>query len=268
MEWWLLLLLALVQGLTEFWPVSSSAHLVLVPHLLGTPDQHRSIDVALHLGTLLALLVYYRRECLDMLGAVGNRCSAGRLGERNDEQWRWFLLLVVASIPIATLGGWVAQLEIPRAPVWVGWASLGFGLLLGLSAMRKRFVIHKAADISMVQALLVGGLQVLALMPGVSRSGIVLTACLLLGMIPRLGVRFALLLGVPAIAGAVLWELAHLPGSIWQYGDFWLAAGLSGVIGLAGIGILVGVVERLGVWPFVVYRLLLSGAILLIYTGA
>ncbi len=258
-----LIVLALVQGITEFLPISSSAHLVLLPALTGWPDQGLEIDIAVHLGTLGAVLVYFRRDVTRMIaGAAG--LARGRL----DGDGRLALQVVVASLPVVAAGALVSQWAFAEARdlrllTWVIAAtSIGFGLLLWL--VDARAPSHRRlADLGWGAVLVVGIGQALALVPGTSRSGAAMTAGRLVGLSRRESARFALLLGVPAILGAAVLAL----GAIAAAGDAVLgrdaavAAVLSFAAAWAAIALFMRFVERIGFAPFVIYRIALGLAL-------
>ena len=254
-------LLALVQGLTEFLPISSSAHLILVPRFLGWPDQGLAFDVAVHLGTLVAVLWYFRAEVLDIITAwlrsiFGTEHDAGhaRLG--------WGLLL--GTVPLV-VGGLLLKDLVEgslRSPLVIAFTTAFFGLLLWLADRRPDRV---AADTSVTlrMALLIGLAQVLALVPGTSRSGVTMTAGLALGLDRTTAARFSFLLAIPAIAGASVFELRELLGDAepvdWTL--LLVGLGLSALSAWFCIRVFIAAVERIGMLPFVIYRLLLAAVL-------
>jgi len=255
-----LVVLALVQGITEFLPISSSAHLVLVPYLTGWPDQGLIIDVAVHVGTLLAVLIYFGRDILRMLAGTG-ALMRGRMRPGG----RLALIVVVATIPAVVAGaalhavapGGIRNVEV------IAWATIGFGILLWV-ADRFSLTIRKAEDVGWAGAVFVGLAQALALIPGTSRSGITMTAARFLGLERTEAARLSLLLSIPTIAGAGL--LAGL--DLAETGDAALTADAAAAAALAFVSALVAIwammrwLGRAGFGPFVAYRLIL-GAILL-----
>ncbi|MEO9902570.1 undecaprenyl-diphosphate phosphatase [Nisaea sp.] len=255
-----LAILALVQGITEFLPISSSGHLVLVPYMMDWKDQGLMLDVAVHVGTLGAVMVYAWREIGMMLTGFW-KLVRGRV----DQGTRLMLQLIVGSIPVVIAGytlnkyagGMLRSVEI------IGWTTLGFGLLLGL-ADRVGMTVRRLEHMSYGGALAIGMAQVLALIPGTSRSGITMTMARFLGFERADAARFSLLLSIPAIAGA-----GTLSGiELWQSGDVSLtrdamtAAGLAFGSALVAITLMMTWLKHAGFMPFVVYRVLL-GALLL-----
>lgn len=252
--------LGVVQGLTEFLPISSSGHLVLLESFLDVEGGGLSFDILLHVGSLLALLWYFRRDWLGMAAAV-IRPSSISLWER-----RLFFYLLAASLPGAMAGVFFQHLAetVFRQPWRVALVLGGVGLLLFLAEFLARHT-RPLASLRLGDALLIGVSQALAIMPGVSRSGITMTAGLFLGFTRESAARFSFLLATPIIAGAGLYDLLkwlrHSPQ------DLSFPAGLAGFLGAvlssyAAIRFLLGFLRRHTFYPFVLYRLLLAGIIL------
>ena len=262
MEWLQIVALAGIQGLTEFLPVSSSAHLILVPALTGWPDQGLAFDVAVHVGSLAAVLIYFRGVFAAML-REGLRLPPGA-GKRGPVAW----LLVLASIPVGVAGLAVdARLsEALRDPIVIAAATIGFGLLL-LVAERTGAKGRGIGSIGIRDAIVIGCAQALALVPGTSRSGITMTAGLLVGLTPAASARFSFLLSVPVILMAggykALQLAAGATGAQWSA----LAAGalVTAVCAYACIHAFLRFVDRIGFAPFVAYRLVLGGVLLWIF---
>lgn len=256
-ELWQALLLALLQGLTEFLPISSSAHLVLPSLLLGWPDQGLAFDVAVHVGTLLAVMLYYRRD----LWSMATGClSAAREGRQNSES-RLVLWLALATVPACVVGFWGGDLiesQLRSLPV-IASTTLVFGLLLGWAEWRARRT-GAPRPLTLVIALLVGLAQAFAPVPGVSRSGVTLTAGLLLGLSRQEAARFSFLLSIPVIAGAGLLKVLELleTGEAVNWGQLSLAALASGLVAYACIGVFLRLLDRVGLMPFVWYRVALA----------
>jgi undecaprenyl-diphosphatase len=263
METWYVVLLALIQALTEFLPISSSGHLGLVGFFFGVPYQGLTFDLALHLGTLLAVLVYFRRDVVVLLRALlGLRRLAGATPEQ-----RLALGIGLSTVPGALVGAAMpdAFTESLRAPALIAINLIVFGLLLGWADVRGRGT-RQAAALSYGEALLIGAAQALALIPGTSRSGITLTAGLALGLERGAAARYSFLMSIPITALAT----AHGALSLWRSPETVDWAGLllgSSVAGLAGIGVihaLLAVLRRFGTWPFVAYRVLLGALVLVL----
>jgi len=259
-----IIILALVQGLTEFLPVSSSAHLILVPVPSGWPDQGLAFDVAVHAGTLLAVLVYFRREVTRML-VTGIASLAGR-GMTPDARLGW--QVVLATLPVI-VAGFVFKDAIEahlRGPIVIALATIFFGLLLAWADIsgRRR---HDEYQLGWTDAVLIGLAQVLALIPGTSRSGITMTAGLALGLTRHGAARFSFLLAIPTILGSAVLLFKDLLASDAPVN--WLALGLgtflSFISALLCIHFFLRLLERIGMLPFVLYRLVLGGILLLLF---
>lgn len=254
-----LVALALIQGITEFLPISSSGHLVLWPLLTGRPDQGVTIDVAVHLGTLAAVCLYFWRDVGRVfLGAA--HVLAGRLRTADA---RIALLLALATLP-AVVAGLALKLsggmEALRSVAVIGWTTLGFGLLLWL-ADRLGGATRTAGDWGWRDAGLMGLAQALALVPGVSRSGICMTAARALGYGREEAARLALLMAVPTIAAAGLVETAGLvrTGDLRLGADFAIGAALSCLAALGALRVMMGMFRaNWSMAPFVAYRIALG----------
>lgn len=252
--------LALIQGLTEFLPVSSSGHLLLPSLWLGWPDQGLAFDVALHSGTLLAVIGYFRRD-LWRMAVTGLRFgplhSEGRL--------LWLLLLAAAPIGIAGLLLRDVVAAQARAVSVVAYASIGFGLLLSaadLAGRRDRGM----EDIGWRTALLIGLAQCLALIPGASRSGITMTAALLCRLDRESAARFSFLLAIPVMLASGSLEaldLALQPPSDRQLLSLAFGTALAALVAWLSIDWFLRWIARVSFQPFVIYRIALGLAMLL-----
>ena len=272
-----IVILALVQGVTEFLPVSSSGHLVLawegldqagfVP-LEQTVGERLTIDVAVHAGTLLAVCLYFHKDILAM--SVG---LFRLLTLRFDHGARLVTFLLIGTLPLGVVG-YFFQDQIERHLQHnievVAWATIGFGVLLFIGD-RIGMTIRRIEHMTAASALLIGLAQVLALIPGTSRSGITMTMARFLGFEPAAAARFSLLLSIPAIFGAALLKGNDLlrAGNVTLGYEALIATALAFAIALPSIALLIGWLNRAGFTPFVVYRLLLGGGLLYwIYWGA
>ena len=255
-----ILVLAIVQGITEFLPISSSGHLVLTSKILEWPDQGLLIDVAVHVGTLAAVMIYFWRDLLTI--SVGTaRLAIGRGGPGA----RLAGYILVATSPVVIVGFfgrdyiavYLRDIEI------IAWVTIGFGILLWVSD-HVGMTVRRVEHLSHWDVLFIGGAQVLALIPGTSRSGITMTAGRFLGLERVEAARFSFLLSIPTILGAgVLGGLELRESADIQLGqDVLLAIGLSFVAGLISIAVMMHWLSRVGFTPFVIYRLLLGGALL------
>jgi len=254
-----IIVLSLIQGLTEFLPVSSSAHLILGSKVFDWPDQGLVFDVATHLGTLLAVLVYFRRD-------IWNMAKPWLVSGKDDEASRKLgLILVVASVPAILAGGllhgWVeSALRDIRV---IAFSTIGFGLLLWWAD--ARFASNKIiTDINMKSGLMIGLAQMLALVPGTSRSGITITMGRMLGFNADSAARFSFLLSIPIIAAAGAYGVLQmiLENAAIDWIQFGLAIGLSALAGWFCIAAFLALLKRVGLVPFVIYRLALGVALL------
>ena len=257
-----IVVLAIVQGITEFLPISSSGHLILIPAFTGWPDQGLATDIMVHVGSLFAILAYFWRDVLSIaLGAVDV------LRRRRSDRARLALYIAAATIPAVVFGLLLQRfglLEKIRGIEVVAWNALIFGVLLYIAdEVGPRVKVME--DITFKGAMIIGCAQALALIPGTSRSGITMTAARFLGFERAEAARFSFLLGIPAIAGAGALTLAemHSQGHSLPPGAF-TAAILTFFSALAAIAFLMALVKRLSFTPFVMYRMLLAGFLLVL----
>jgi len=262
-----IIVLALIQGITEFLPISSSGHLILVPALTGWPDQGVVVDVMTHMGSLLAVLVYFWRDVV----ALGRGLLVLLTGRLTPEG-RMALYIIAGTVPIVIVGALFKATglsDLMRSPVLVAWDAIIFGVLLYLAdifgAFRKTI-----DDIDFRSAMIIGAAQALALIPGTSRSGITMTAGRALGYLRPDAARFSFLLSIPATAAAGVLILGdalekHQPIGL----DALITGGLTFLTALATIAFLMAIIRRHSFLPFVVYRVLLGAVLLgLAYGGA
>ncbi|MCF7501296.1 MULTISPECIES: undecaprenyl-diphosphate phosphatase [Pseudoalteromonas] len=252
-----IIVLALIQGLTEFLPISSSAHLILPSQILGWQDQGLAFDVAVHVGTLGAVVLYFRKEVVDILGAWFK--SFGSQGATDDSKLGWWI--IVGTIPAAILGLIFKDLiELYLRSAWViAVTTILFGLLLWYADAKGKQT-KTIYQLNWKSALMIGMAQAMAMIPGTSRSGITMTAGLMLGMNKQSAARFSFLLAIPVILMMGLYytiELA-LGDHIVEWNTLMLGAGLSFISAYACIFFFLKVIERMGMMPFVIYRLLLG----------
>ena len=254
------IVLAVVQGLTEFLPVSSSAHLILVPRFLGWPDQGQVFDLATHVGSLLAVLVYFRAELLRLIAATPRLFSREALQPGTEASL--LLALGIGTVPAALAGLFLADFVAGRArdPHLIAWTTLGFGLLLGIADWLGRGS-RDEHQVSWAQALLIGVFQAMALVPGTSRSGATITAGRLTGMSRPGAARFSFLLSVPVGLLVTLKEgLDLLHGRGEAIGGLALALGffVSAATSFVVIAWLLRFLQRRGLMVFVAYRMALG----------
>ena len=255
--------LGTVQGLTEVLPISSSAHLILIPKFLKWPESGLTFDVALHVGTFLALALYFWRDVLELTGNFIGGCRGGL----NTPGRKLPFFIIAATVPAALVG---KTLEGPieeifrGSPAVIACLLILFGLLLAFADTTgaKRWRMDK---MSLKCAMIIGLAQCLALMPGVSRSGITITAALLLGFHREAAARFSFLLSLPIVAGAAILKVGHLLKTGIPAGEgLPLAIGIStsAVFGFLSVALLLKLVQRDSLYPFVWYRLLAGGGAL------
>ncbi|HZO83100.1 MAG TPA: undecaprenyl-diphosphate phosphatase [Candidatus Binataceae bacterium] len=252
------IILGAIQGLAEFLPISSSAHLVLLPWLMRWDDPGLAFDVALHLGTLVALLIYYRREWF----AMAESMIGGNLAER-----RLLMLLIVASVPGAIIGlAFEKQAEtIFRSPVLIAVAMSVLAVLLWLfdKVMPQK---RTMGEMSFWDAVAIGLSQALAIVPGVSRSGATITMARLIRIERQDSANFSFLMATPIIAGAGLVEARKLvrEGLNWSLGLGFISAA---IFGLFAIDFLVRYVRTRNYVPFAIYRLILAALVVAVFVG-
>lgn len=260
MTWLQIIVLAIVQGLTEFLPVSSSGHLILVPSVFSWEDQGLAFDVAVHFGSLAAVWFFFRNDIAGLIRG-GFEVLGGRV---ESQQSRMALGIALGTIPAAVAGlllaGWIE--ENLRSPAVIVITLSGYAVLMLLA---DRFGRHdrNISSTRIKDALIIGCAQALALIPGTSRSGVTITAAMALGYQRQDAARFSFLLSVPVILLASIYKFFGL-----ILGDMpvpWLELGVgalvSGVVAYISIGFFMRVVSRIGLLPFAVYRLALAAAI-------
>jgi len=260
-------LLGVVQGITELLPISSTAHMRLVPAVLGWQDPGSAFSAAMQLAALAAVVSYFWADVREL---VTNSFRAVAGGQFNDRHLRFSIWIILATIPIGVAGLLLANLlntcNSPlRSVSVIGWACVAMALLLGIAEVRAR---HRRTleNASFVDAILIGIAQVGALIPGVSRSGSTLTAALALGFKRDEAARLSFLLGLPAIALAGLkeiWELykIHLDAHGWSV--LLLGLFVASISAFFAIWGLMRILQQFSAWPFVIYRFMLGVAILI-----
>lgn len=258
------IILGIIQGVTEFLPISSSAHLIMVPVFYGWSDQGIGFDLAVHLGTLSAVLLYFRQE----VGALvqDGVYSLRYRKHRGQSPLAW--AVVIGTIPTGLMGLLLLDLidTTLRSIQIIFVTTIVFGLLLGWADSRKHRD-RELRDITLRDALLVGCAQAIALIPGTSRSGITITAGLFLGLNREAASKFSFLLAIPitALAASVkLLELAH-KGAPVDWGGFLIGGLISFATALTAIHYFLKWLNRFGMWPYVIYRLLLAVVIYVVF---
>ena len=250
--------LGVVQGLTEFLPISSSGHLILVPHVFGWPDQGLAFDAVMHLGTLAALFGYFRAELVGMAAGTMSRRVA--------------LILLVATIPAGLAGllfGTVVETSL-RSPLVIACATALWAIVMWFADRRSRAPAgdgEALEQITWLQGIAVGAAQAIALVPGTSRSGVTITTGLLGGLDRATAARFSFLLGIPitaAAGGLKTMQLLKAGVPADDFGPLLAALVAAFVSGWFAVWFLVSYLKRRSLTPFVVYRLLLAAAIVMI----
>ena len=253
--------LALVQGLTEFLPVSSSAHLILVPRLLGWEDQGLAFDVAVHLGTLIAVLAYFRDDVVRLFLAWTRSLVGGPDGRSITPEARLAWGVIVGTIPAGLVGlAFKDLIEVHlRSPLVIAATTIVFGLVLWYADRRARLA-RDELSLGWGDFLVIGCAQAMALVPGTSRSGITITAGLLLGLSREAAARYSFLLSIPIIVLSGLGVTKDLLESTAPVD--WTALGLGTLIAAVAaylcIRLFLAFINRIGMGPFVLYRLALG----------
>jgi len=256
--------LAVLQGLTEFLPISSSAHLILLPVLVGWEDQGLAFDVAVHVGTLAAVIIFYRKILVKII-AAWFASLLGR-GFTDDAKLAWYVGL--GTIPVGLVGISLTdsmQLAL-RNPLVIAAATIVFGLLLWWAEKRAQ---EQRKSVTLIDAIVVGILQALALIPGTSRSGITITAGLLLGLKRDHAAMFSFLLSIPVIALAGGLKAAELYQSdiVVNWNFMLIGALVSSVVAYLSITFFLKLLHKVGMLPFVAYRLVLGVILFAVFAG-
>ncbi len=257
-----LLLVAIIQGLTEFLPVSSSGHLILLPFVTGGPDQGLAIDVAVHVGTLLAVILYFRSEVAEATFGLGRLVR----GRADTPGARTALLLIVATIPVLAVGLLFKVLgidEMLRSIAVIGWTMLIFGIVL-YWADRTGEKTRSASDWQMKDAIWMGLAQAVALIPGTSRSGITITAARKLGYDRTGSATLSMLMSIPTIlASGALLSLDVIGEADWQLAkDASIAAAFAFIAAMLALVLMMRLLRSVSFTPYVIYRVILGIALL------
>lgn len=260
-------ILALIQGITEFLPISSSAHLILVPIFFDWSDQGLSFDVAVHIGTLFAICAYYRAEITELfLGVLPSKEASSRFDQKKNRKLAKVLL--ISTLPILLAGAFAHSIveNFARQTLIISISMIFFGILLFLADQRKN-KSRDIGDLSTKDALVFGLFQVLALIPGASRSGITITAGLALGLSRDSSARFSFYMAIPVIAAAGIFKLAQaiFNKDLLQLDIFLIGISVSFISAFLVIAVFIRYVSRVGMIPFVVYRILLGVLLIIFY---
>lgn len=257
-----IIVLAMVQGVTEFLPISSSGHLILVPQLMHWQDQGLVVDVMTHLGTLFAILIYFWRDVWRI-----TRGALELLKGRVTDDGRLAIYIILATIPAVAFGVFLKEFgftDLERNVAVVAWNTILYGILMLIADMvgpQEKTI----ANMTLGSAMVIGVAQALALIPGTSRSGVTMTAGRFLGFTRPDCARFSFLLGIPATAGAIVFTVGDAVASGQPITtDAILCAALTFVAGILAIAFLMALVKRISFLPFVLYRMVLGGFLLVL----
>ncbi len=266
MSYFEIFVLSLIQGLTEFLPVSSSGHLILVPKVLGWQDQGLDMDVAVHIGTLISVLIYFRQDVIDLLSHFFGYVFSGFSRQKFTPETRLGLIIIVATLPAVVVGFTLKKtgMDLVRSTQLIAGTSIFFGILMWLADRRPQVLGLDKVDWS--KGFAIGVAQAIALIPGTSRSGICMTAARSFGFDRVASARFAFLLAIPAILGAGVLSLvdAIQDGHALALQELALATGLSFIFGLAAIHFFIKFLTKHGLAVFAIYRVIL-GILLLMF---
>ena len=258
-------LLALIQGLTEFLPISSSAHLIIPSKIFGWPDQGLGFDIAVHIGSLLAVVIYFRSD----LQQIIEKTFTSFVRRQFYPETHLAIQICIATLPIVAIGFLfkpLVETDLRTIQV-IAWATIVFGILMGIADRYSKFRSNPSDNIpGYFGSMIVGLAQVMALIPGTSRSGITITAALFLGMTYQHATRFAFLISIPVIAGAGLlgfYDAIKIALKVDWY-TLALSALISGLSAYLCIGFFIRLISWTGLLPYVYYRLTL-GLVILIF---
>jgi undecaprenyl-diphosphatase len=261
-----IVILAFIQGVTEFLPISSSGHLILPSGILGWPEQGLAFDVAVHVGTLVAVMAYFRHDVMNMTGAWCQ--SIFRQQHSDNSRIAWYVVL--ATIPAGLVGLMLGGLieDHLRSTFVIAITTIVFGVVLGWSDRNASMNTKGLTQLTVSIVCIIGVAQALALIPGTSRSGVTISAALLCGLYREDAVRFSFLMSIPIILLSGAYKALELIG---KEGINWLDLALGAIVACMSaylcIHYFLKVINRIGMMPFVIYRLLL-GAFLLYWSLA
>ena len=268
MELFQIILLSIIQGLTEFLPISSSGHLILTPLIFKFEDQGLALDAILHLGTLLAIIIFFRKDLRNLtLSLVDSK--------RSPKTQQLARHIILASFPAGLIGLFAGEwIETNlRSPTFVGYNLLVWSFVF-IIADRYRSKITEPTEelnqLSLRQVILIGCAQAIALLPGTSRSGITIAAGLFNNLSHTSATRFSFLLGTPIIFAAGMHKLVQFlsqssPEQIYSMPQMLTGLGISFLVGLVAIKLLLKIIGKTGLLPFIIYRIILAGGILLYF---
>ena len=244
-----ILILSIIQGVTEFLPISSQSHLILTSYFLGLKDQGLGFDIALHFGSLIAILIYYRKEIKNLLSLT-------------DQGLNYLKLIIIGSIPLPIIGLLFIDVvsQNMRSIFSIASMTILFAVILYLADAKKKEVVTKFANISIYTIIFIGLMQTLAIMPGVSRSGIVITAALLANFTRQDSIKIAFLLSIPAIFMATVYQSMQLyeVGNIEILNEHILGMSLSFIFSYTTIHLFISTINKISFTPYIIYRLILG----------
>ena len=256
------IVLGIFQGIGEFFPISSTAHLIIIPWLLGWDKHGLAFDVGLHLGTLIAVVSYFWKEWVGLVRSFF-RTLRYRRTESNDDKLIWFIIL--ATIPGAGFG-WALEDKaetVFRSPLIISISLISMGLLLFLADRITR-KSKSLEDVTLLSSVIIGISQAIAIIPGVSRSGITITACLFQNLKRDIAARFSFLLSTPIILGAVILKSPYIIQNFLEL-NFLIGFITSVLFGFLSIKCLLQFVQKRSYTVFVVYRVIFGLLIILIW---
>ena len=256
--------LAVLQGLTEFLPISSSAHLILLPVLVGWEDQGLAFDVAVHVGTLTAVVAFYRKDVVQIIVAW-SRSVIGK-GTCDDSRLAWYVIL--GTIPVGLVGITLPDVveNVLRSPLVIAASTIVFAFLLWFAEKQAK---EQRSTITLLDAIIIGLFQAVALIPGTSRSGITITAGLMTGLKREHAARFSFLLSIPviALAGMVKGLELYKSAAIVHWDLIVVGVSLSAIVAYVSIGWFLKLLDKVGMMPFVIYRLILGIFLFTVFFG-
>lgn len=257
-----IVLIALIQGVGSVLPLSAKGHFALFTGLTADPQAFAVVSVAVHLGVALGLMAWLWRDCLSLLVGMGKLVKG-----KSDPGGRLLLLLMVASLPSGLLAGWLLNtVALPQGQLLAASCLLGFGLLMAV-ADRLGVTVSRVEHLGYGTVAVLGLLQLLALLPGVSRMGVTVTATRLLGLERREAARLSMLMAVPMLLGYGLFQLWHLTRaiSLVMSADLALAAGLAALVAWAMAGLLLAWLRRHTFLPFALWRIMLGVGVIALH---
>ena len=253
------IILSCTQGLTEFLPISSTAHIILIPKLFGWVDQGLVFDVSVHIGTLISVIIYFRYELYCMI----RDSFFGIVNKNHTSSSKLLWLLMVSSVPVGFVGFFFKNIceSYLRAEVIISFSTMIFAIILGVSICYSN-LNRSEYTLNLFDAFFIGFAQILALIPGVSRSGITITAGLMIGLNYKSAINYSFLLSIPVILFAGLLEFINM-NLVFEFKLTIFAILCSSVVSYFTMHFFINLVDKFGLWPFVIYRLFIG--ILLLY---